>query len=596
MIAGASPPRLGFCFNFRVQQFPASAPGQRSRSLAFLDGCARHLGCTLLLHGAELVELRKVKRILHLVLLGAYNARLETAYIKDSSTELSSKQRSACWTFSTSEGNLDAETVHNAFSDRSEAGDNNLLTAVPVANQWQRLAQAANTQIMQDASDPLNQFALSLDDEIFFDNSTSFKEKATAHTLTFKSRMDGLILNLSPYLRVQLPFVESTEAASCSILRYVLVDPRRKAHGTESTHHRMRMEDFNSLSKKPCDQEVDNLASQLTLPQPTLQPTHKFMMCTHAPPLGDSYMDELAADFRARGSQLGFGDDAGPPSLMFKLPPPFVPPLSKAEMEKQEVAAEKAKRSATDIFDPRPHQRLAVLYMSFSQASVNAPTHCIQPWILKMEFYGSNDVTLGQFLERCCFREGYLCRSGNCMVSMAEHVRRFVHYNGCVQLVLRHFPPELKKLDDIVATNAFASSGICMWSFCRRCRRVSRINAMSDRTWHLSFAKFLDLFFHGEGFNRICHDDSLCEHSSFQYHYHFFGFRTLVASFKFSPILLHEVVLPPLQVRRDRTEGVLPTECYQNIKHLINVSHQKYSDILEKVKRLVGLFVLISLS
>lgn len=53
-----------------------------------------------------------------------------------------------------------------------------------------------------------------------------------------------------------------------------------------------------------------------------------------------------------------------------------------------------------DVFDPLIHQRIAILFGSFSPKSPNAPLFCVRPWVVQMEHYGSNDMTLGEFLKR----------------------------------------------------------------------------------------------------------------------------------------------------------------------------------------------------
>ena len=82
-----------------------------------------------------------------------------------------------------------------------------------------------------------------------------------------------------------------------------------------------------------------------------------------------------------------------------------------------------------------------------------------------MDYYGRNDVPLGSFLERYCFKEFYKCPSQSCEVPMVDHVRRFVHSGGCIQIVL-------KKLDQAIPKH---QNNILMWSWCKKCKQVSVI-------------------------------------------------------------------------------------------------------------------------
>ncbi|KAM0788818.1 hypothetical protein ACM66B_002904 [Microbotryomycetes sp. NB124-2] len=76
-------PRLGRCGVFRVQTFVHQAiPGGRKTLLRF-DGCPKDLCCTLLLRGGTLPELAKVKKIVDMMTLIAYNAKLENYLFRD---------------------------------------------------------------------------------------------------------------------------------------------------------------------------------------------------------------------------------------------------------------------------------------------------------------------------------------------------------------------------------------------------------------------------------------------------------------------------------------------------------------------------------
>lgn len=80
-----------------------------------------------------------------------------------------------------------------------------------------------------------------------------------------------------------------------------------------------------------------------------------------------------------------------------------------------------------------------------------------------MNFYSRTDITLGGFLEKYCFSETYRCVNRHCDTPMIDHVRRFVHGSGCIQVVL-------KKLD---AQLFYPAEAMYVWNWCRKCKRVS---------------------------------------------------------------------------------------------------------------------------
>lgn len=90
-----------------------------------------------------------------------------------------------------------------------------------------------------------------------------------------------------------------------------------------------------------------------------------------------------------------------------------------------------------------------------------------------MDFYGRNDITLGSFLERYCFRTTFTCPSQTCSTSMLQHVRRFVHFPGCVQVTLQ--------LVDGVGSLP-SNDHILMWSCCSLCSVVRMLkNFLADK-------------------------------------------------------------------------------------------------------------------
>ncbi|XP_078440795.1 FORMS APLOID AND BINUCLEATE CELLS 1C isoform X2 [Wolffia australiana] len=86
--------RLGHCEIFRVERtseeglagnLPCKKP---CKTLMFFEGCPRHRGCTVLLKGPNLEELKKMKNIVLYASFAAYHLSLETSYLADSGAAL----------------------------------------------------------------------------------------------------------------------------------------------------------------------------------------------------------------------------------------------------------------------------------------------------------------------------------------------------------------------------------------------------------------------------------------------------------------------------------------------------------------------------
>jgi 1-phosphatidylinositol-3-phosphate 5-kinase len=75
--------RLGYCTKFRLQTFDhVLIPGRRKTYMRF-EGCSPEMGCTLILRGADIVTLRKIKRVTRFLSFIVRNLKLETHLWKD---------------------------------------------------------------------------------------------------------------------------------------------------------------------------------------------------------------------------------------------------------------------------------------------------------------------------------------------------------------------------------------------------------------------------------------------------------------------------------------------------------------------------------
>ncbi|KAI8996739.1 hypothetical protein BC832DRAFT_297099 [Gaertneriomyces semiglobifer] len=76
-------PTLGTCEMFTVKTFMnALIPGHR-KSFMYFSGCAKELGCTIVLRGGTMETLSKVKRMADLMAFVVYNLKLETSLFRD---------------------------------------------------------------------------------------------------------------------------------------------------------------------------------------------------------------------------------------------------------------------------------------------------------------------------------------------------------------------------------------------------------------------------------------------------------------------------------------------------------------------------------
>ncbi|XP_044763369.1 1-phosphatidylinositol 3-phosphate 5-kinase [Coccinella septempunctata] len=538
-------PRLGTCKRFYLKNYTISKD-KTCKTLMFLEGLPMaHLGTTVLLRGASKHELLKIKKIFSFILFSTYNWRLEKSFLMD---EFAQPPEFKCEFFDETKEITSFQTTqqnNEKFSDdlktwkEEEFLKNNQNNALCMEERIQYSSQTSNedrnltVQMVNDFSDPLHS---SYNDSSAVEQHQAFEVSELPFSNKFRKALDDTILCISPYVIFPIPYLETESGKKCLL---------RKFFPTE-IYHSPQFD--NNIKVKQKEIETNDLD---IIERPDIGPPHPFTTAKFITSVDSNEIQNLLAHFRACGGR-------------FKKRNSILKPLRKVE----EVSV-KEESDKIDVLDPLNHQRLAVLFCSFSNESLNAPAFCMNPGVVYMDFYGRNDIPLGCFLEKYCFREAYTCPSNTCGMSMVKHVRRFVHNLGCVSIFLNSFE------------SGFSEENIVMWSWCLKCQSVSPVVPMSTDTWSFSFAKYLELKFHGSKYGR--RGNAPCDHSLHHDHYQYFGYKNDVASFRYSTIDIWEISLPPPVIKLNVNLEVQHQILIEEIKELAQKGHDVFSAISEKI-------------
>ncbi|XP_074588886.1 1-phosphatidylinositol-3-phosphate 5-kinase FAB1B-like isoform X2 [Curcuma longa] len=192
---------------------------------------------------------------------------------------------------------------------------------------------------------------------------------------------------------------------------------------------------------------------------------------------------------------------------------------------------------AKEEFPPSPSDHQSIL-VSLSSRCVRKGTVCERSHVFRFKYYGSFDRPLGRYLRDHLFNQSYKCRT--CEMPSEAHIYCYTHRQGSLTI-------SVKKLEEFVLPGA-CDGKIWMWHRCLRCPRVNGLPpasprvVMSDAAWGLSFGKFLELSFsnHAAASRVAC-----CGHSLHRDCLRFYGYGEMVACFKYAPINVHSVYLPP---------------------------------------------------
>ncbi|XP_047193442.1 1-phosphatidylinositol 3-phosphate 5-kinase isoform X1 [Scophthalmus maximus] len=379
----------------------------------------------------------------------------------------------------------------------------------------------------------------------------SFDDRLKSISAVFKQELKDMILCISPFITFKEPFLLTPAGMHCPSRDYfpeqVFLSPLLNKDLKELDGRRKRQLLKDSAPSLLVAAQTNGGA----LPRPIdVLPCHGLTSTRIVEQLnGSQGLAKMLADYRAKGGRIrqreasdpfgGAGAAAGAlapvggQSRAAAEAP--VRHALKADSEEEKPSKQNDMSWATklDCLNPVNHQRLCVLFSSSSAQSNNAPNPCVSPWIVTMEFYGKNDLSLGIFLERYCFRPSYQCPNMFCETPMVHHVRRFVHGSGCVQIVL-------KELDSPVPGYQHT---ILNYSWCRICKQVTPVVPLSNDSWSMSFAKYLELRFYGHQYTRRANAEP-CGHSIHKDYHQYFSYNQMVASFSYTSVRMLEICLP----------------------------------------------------
>uniref|UniRef100_A0A3Q2FQR5 1-phosphatidylinositol 3-phosphate 5-kinase n=1 Tax=Cyprinodon variegatus TaxID=28743 RepID=A0A3Q2FQR5_CYPVA len=503
-------PRLGTCHKFYMQPF--TLPNE-VKTLMFFDGCPPHLGCSIKLRGASDYELARVKDIITLMVCVAYHSQLEISFLMDEFAMPPSLPQSSSFPCLL-EGSAADEEMEGDSMEKTAVSDNSTLEG-----------QSEEAPLLE--SSTKNE-----------DADVSVQEEAeNAETRTSSPCSSPA----PPPFAVSSQFFaeEEQEMGSDTLVG--------TSEGETVMEESVGLED---------EQRLETPTPKLF--RDPLQDDTGMFVAEHVDS-SDDRLKSISAVFKHELKDIILCIS---PFITFKEPFLLTP-----------VGMHCPSRDyfPLDCLNPTNHQRLCVLFSSSSLQSNNAPNPCVSP-IVTMEFYGKNDLSLGVFLERYCF-PSYQCPSIFCETPMVHHVRRFVHGNGCVQIVL-------KELDSPVPGYQHT---ILNYSWCRICKQVTPVVPLSNDSWSMSFAKYLELRFYGHQYTRRANAEP-CGHSIHKDYHQYFSYNQMVASFSYTSVRLLEICLPRPKIFI-RNLGPSKANLQQDLKDFYQVA-QVYQAIEERLTSL----------
>ncbi|KAH8816483.1 1-phosphatidylinositol-3-phosphate 5-kinase-like protein FAB1 [Xylogone sp. PMI_703] len=546
------PVHIGKSAAFDVKTYVHQDIPGRKRTYMYISGCPKDLGCTIVLRGASMSILSKMKRITEFMVYVVYNLKLETCLMRDEFVLIPSATNTGGKTSPSREEG--SRAIHDS---QASLASNDIITAaseklqhVLEANgsQKSRSSLESTAEENQIKSQPLDSISAEINhtpsqptttDDHCKDNHDDQEQLegpklVSAHAShahgakedplpedipmpTFYSDMvakyQTKILSASPFVKFSQPY----------LLMRAREQERRLVY-----FKRLRDQDYfeeQSDTEKSTPQKFELIKPEMVHETVSHAPK-QIMEVLHA--VHDAEYDKALHNYQTQTRQW-----------------------------------ENFIQANINLFDPFAHQNIVVLY---TVVCTETSIPCAGPDLLALAFYNEYensrdfdpDCTLGQYVEDLCISANTICTSNGCDRKMSEHHRTYVHGEARITVLVEKYPSKIPGLQD----------SILMWSYCKVCKKETQVMPMSESAWKYSFGKYLELSFSSTALHLRA---GFCPHDLHRDHIRYFGYRNVAIRVHWDPIDLLEIVVPRARITwKVENDLRLKNELYTKIEERWN--------------------------
>lgn len=543
-------PRLGHCSRFRVQTFDHPLiPGRRKTYMRF-EGCSRELGCTIVLRGGDVDTLKRVKKVTRFLMFVVRNLKLETHLWKDSVITLPS---------------LSTEAIPGGIPKRQAEGSgttSNPGAFIPASVSLVNLVTPEDKERQEAEEAEIKEAEEDLPD-------------ADAERLRLSKRIQQ---SLEPYTK--------TFISVSATLRFPPPQPIRRMQELDDELIRaqrtwedeiVRREEKGAVKNDNQPSGTSTLASEVAAPVSIVEPdVNDVKAQIEALPLPDLPKTPTSGLSDTGEEPAGYFDPQ-PNSLhvlggstVFLSPHVIVPGENKIPLksvtdialeshlsmvkyrhEEQRRIWEWYLRKNADDFVIDQYQCINLWEYTIPIEDFGLHRACFAPGLKYIKFYGENDCTLGQFIEKSVHETlvqfldpRAICTGKGCNQPLARHCKVFVHNETRLAVAVEQWDGQIKAR----APHLYPSpETITTWSACRVCGSATPFIPISEEMQRYSFAKFLELHFYPADVQLV--QGAGCQHNIYQHHVRYFASKGMTVRFQADPVILHEIVYPAMRIR-----------------------------------------------
>ena len=536
-------PRLGHCARFSVQTFDHPLiPGRRKSYMRF-EGCTREMGCTIVLRGGDQETLRRIKQVTRFLTFIVRSLKLETHLWKDFVIAIPALPTDAVPSNHSLRSGDDVSPFHHS-SPASASMDRTTEADLPEEDAEQlRLSRR-----VQKALDPYLSTFISVSATLRF---------SPPYALHRMKELDDELIRAKHAWEDEVVRREEKQPAT----------PIQKP----------------TVPPKPADD--DDVRAQIeSLPGPDFLTTS--LLCetpsTEDEPGYFDYKPSVAASQTTHSAVLPASRTSIEEPLLLKTADDIALEsqysLMKWQHQEQQRVWEWYLRKNADDFVVEKYQCISLREYTLPMEEHGRHAPCFPPSLRYIKYYGENDCTLGQFIESSIADtlswslnpKQPVCTGKGCNQPLARHCKIYVHNETKIFVAVEQWDGQII---GVGPTPELTTT----WSACRICGSATPFIPVSEEMQRYSFAKFLELHFYPADVQLV--QGAGCEHNIYQHHIRYFAKRGMTLRFQADPIILQEIVFPPMRIRvRPETQLSLKNADYER---LMNRNSRWYAALVD---------------
>lgn len=379
----------GHCGSFDLKTYVYNA---RKKTYMYISGCAKELGCTIVLRGADTSMLRKIKQITEFMVYVVYNLKLETCLMRDEFAKIPTLSSEA------------SPTLLKSPAHALQSNDNNHDTPEQTTDAiTNRASQDGNTSYAGDSLIDSSCSTISKELNNQLQIRDDFPMPAFYEDMVQKHQTKHL--SASPFVKFMPPYLLMRARELERHLAYL---------------KRLRDQDFST----------DQLADEKNK-------TQKFVLITP-----EMIHESLSGASIKVKEVLHAVHDAEYDKALYNY-------------ETQKRQWEAYISGNNNLFDPYGHQNIVVLY-SLVCTTTSVPCSGPDIFALgfynehESDPLFEADCTLGQYVEDLCHNANTICTVNGCEERMCDHHRQYVHGEAQVSVFVQPYPSKLRGLQDTI--------------------------------------------------------------------------------------------------------------------------------------------------